>query len=104
MLPDSVITLFDFEIDPSVLHNDFPSCQAATSFDAAVSNRDCVIIANNHKRFKDMLPQEIHSQMNAGGFIYDCWNLFSDLKNSQKDDFYFAIGSGPQSFLIQSYA
>lgn len=70
-----------------------PDAVVAPSLDAAIAGADIVVIANNHPALGQRRPRQMAQAMAPGGFIYDYWNHFSDLRASELDGAYLAVGN-----------
>ena len=65
----------------------------ADSLEAAVDGAHCMIIANNHPDLGAIPPVQLSSTMAEGGFIFDYWNHFSDHREHEIGDSYYAVGN-----------
>lgn len=59
----------------------------------AMSGAHCMIIANNHPALGATPPVTLSSHLAEGGFIYDYWNHFSDHREHEIGDSYYAVGN-----------
>lgn len=64
----------------------------ATFLDA-IKGADCLIIANNHPDLGIMTPIQLAKHLNKGGFVYDYWNHFSDRREHEIGQNYYAVGN-----------
>ncbi len=90
--PDAEFGLFDPEIDPASLANNFPGDEIFDTFDAAITGASVVVIANNHPALGDNAPRTVSRLTEPGGFIFDYWNHFGRLPSSDLGDSYFSVG------------
>jgi UDP-N-acetyl-D-mannosaminuronic acid dehydrogenase len=89
--PNARFKAFDpvVEIDTPI---DLNGVERSPSIKQAINQAACAVIANNHPVFaKDGLSQLI-SGLSEGGFVYDFWNHFSEVKSNPSAS-YYAIGS-----------
>ena len=90
--PDARIGVFDPVIAPEVLARAFPDEEVFATLDDAVSGASVVVIANNHPALGAIAPRTMSEFILPGGFIFDYWNHFSHLPDSELGDSYFAVG------------
>lgn len=91
--PGAVVRVFDPVCGAAELAAVAPGTEVAPSFDAAIAGADIVIIANNHPALGARRPRQMAQSMAPGGFIYDYWNHFSDLRAHELDGAYLAVGN-----------
>jgi len=86
------ISLFDSIVSKKDLLKIFPSLQINSSINEAIKKKSVLIITNNHPIFQNYKPEYLISKMKNEGFIYDYWNNFSSLDDSELSN-YFATGN-----------
>ena len=91
--PDVEVYAFDPVIDPKQLARDVPSVITCANLQAAVRDAGVVIIANNHPVFSELPPAGLLELMQPEGFVYDYWNHFSNLCETEQGNSYFAVGN-----------
>ena len=91
--PDGKIRVHDPVADTKSLEDVAPGTDAVASVEEAVKDADIAIIANNHPALGQWRPAHMVRLMSEGGFIYDYWNHFSDMRAHELGDFYFAVGN-----------
>jgi UDP-N-acetyl-D-mannosaminuronic acid dehydrogenase len=86
-----------FLFDPVISYNDlikkFPNTHICKDIDECMKHADLVVITNNHNSFKEINLEEIRKSMSESAFIYDYWNLFSNLDKSIIENFYYSVGN-----------
>ncbi len=93
-LPDCKIGLFDPVIDPDELAAEFPDEQVYGRVGDAISGgADVIVIANNHPSLGRISPRTMTEFIEPNGFIFDYWNHFGHLPDSEMGDSYFAVGN-----------
>ena len=90
--PDAQIGLYDPVTPQDVLTSEFPEELTFSRFGDAVSGASVVVITNNHPSLGTISPRTINEFMDPNGFVYDYWNHFSHLPQSELGDSYFAVG------------
>lgn len=90
--PDAQIGLYDPVTPQDVLTSEFPEELTFGRFGDAVSGASVVVITNNHPSLGTISPRTINEFMDPNGFVYDYWNHFSHLPQSELGDSYFAVG------------
>jgi UDP-N-acetyl-D-mannosaminuronic acid dehydrogenase len=92
--PDCKIGLFDPVIDPDELAAQFPDEQVYGRIGDAISGgADVIVIANNHPALGRISPRTMNEFIEPNGFIFDYWNHFGHLPDSEMGDSYFAVGN-----------
>jgi UDP-N-acetyl-D-mannosaminuronic acid dehydrogenase len=95
--PDCEIGLYDPVIAPEELEATFPDEQVFSRVGDAISGgADVVVIANNHPALGRISPRTMSEFIEPGGFIFDYWNHFGHLPDSELGDSYFAVGNSGQ--------
>jgi len=88
------ITLFDPVIQSYELKKEISGNFLFTnSLKNAVKNASVVIFANNHPDLSLLNPFQLYKLMKSNGFIYDYWNLFSNLNFIKLPNFYYSVGN-----------
>jgi len=95
--PDTNIWVFDPMIGFETLSAHVPGVSCADALDSAIRDASVVIIANNHPVLAKYPPATLCEMMAADGFIYDYWNHFSNLGETELGDSYFAVGNTRRS-------
>jgi UDP-N-acetyl-D-mannosaminuronic acid dehydrogenase len=90
----NMITLFDpvinfHDLKKEISGNFFFS----NSLSNAVKNASVIIFANNHPDLLLLSPLQLYKLMKSNGFIYDYWNLFSNLNLRKLPNFYYSVGN-----------
>ncbi|MEM6622834.1 MAG: nucleotide sugar dehydrogenase [Pseudomonadota bacterium] len=91
--PKADIRLFDPVCTAQQLQAEAPCCTIAPDLEAAITEADIAIIANNHPVLATWRPRQMQRVMAETGFIYDYWNHFSDLRPYELGPNYFAVGN-----------
>jgi UDP-N-acetyl-D-mannosaminuronic acid dehydrogenase len=91
--PDVVVYGYDPVISQADLEAELPSVIVSASFLEAIQGAAVVIIANNHPTLGDIKPYLMQESIQPNGFIYDYWNHFSNLSDSELGTFYYAVGN-----------
>ena len=91
--PDVAVHAYDPVIDPVALEVQVPNITACADLEKAIDDADVVIIANNHPALGSMPPVAMLQLMRPAGFIYDYWNHFSNLSDTELGDAYLAVGN-----------
>lgn len=92
--PDCKIGLFDPVIVPDDLAAQFPDEQVYSRIGEAISGgAGVVVIANNHPALGRISPRTMSEFIQPDGFIFDYWNHFGHLPDSELGDSYFAVGN-----------
>ena len=95
--PDCEIGLFDPVIVVGDLATHFPDEQVFSRIGDAISGgADVVVIANNHPALGRISPRTMSEFIRPNGFIFDYWNHFGHLPDSELGDSYFAVGNSGQ--------
>jgi UDP-N-acetyl-D-mannosaminuronic acid dehydrogenase len=92
--PNAEIGVYDPVTSPEVLASEFPYERVYTRFGDAVSGASVVVITNNHPSLGTISPRTISEFISPSGFVFDYWNHFSHLPDSELGDSYFAVGKG----------
>lgn len=90
--PKARIKIFDAEVSQEVLKLEFFDTEVFDKIEKIVKNTKIVIIANNHAVFENFGLDAMQKNMIQDGFIYDYWNVFSNLSEKQKRN-YFSVGA-----------
>jgi UDP-N-acetyl-D-mannosaminuronic acid dehydrogenase len=90
--PNAEIGVYDPVTSPEVLAAEFPDERVYNRFGDAVSGASVVVIANNHPSLGTISPRTINEFISPDGFVFDYWNHFSHLPDSELGDSYFAVG------------
>jgi len=93
-IPDAEIRAFDPVC--TIAHMKAEGVDAdsyAETLTDAVTGADCLIIANNHPALGEATPVEVAKHLNDGGFVYDYWNHFSDRRDHEIGQSYYAVGN-----------
>lgn len=92
--PDCEVGLFDPVIVADDLAARFPDEQVFSRIGEAISSGAAVVvIANNHPALGRISPRTMSEFIAPNGFIFDYWNHFSHLPDSELGDSYFAVGN-----------
>ena len=91
VFPKAKVKLYDAEVTQEVLQEEFQETEIHTTLEGVLKDSSIVVIANNHLKFEIFGLYKMKRMIEENGFVYDCWNLFSDLPKRQKEN-YFAIG------------
>ena len=91
--PGTAVMLFDPVCSGGQLNEAAPGCEVASHLEEAITGADVAIIANNHPELASWRPRQMLRVMAEGGFIYDYWNHFSDLRPYELGPSYFAVGN-----------
>ena len=88
------IVLFDPVIQTHELKKEISGNFLFTnSLSNAAKDASVVIFANNHPDLSSLDPFQIYKLMKSNGFIYDYWNLFSNLNLKKLTNFYYSVGN-----------
>ena len=90
--PTAETGIYDPVTSPDVLAAEFPDERVYNRFDDAISGASVVVIANNHPSLGAISPRTISEFIAPNGFVFDYWNHFSHLPESEFGDSYFAVG------------
>lgn len=90
--PNAEIGVYDPITSTEVLAKEFPDERVYNRFGDAVSGASVVVIANNHPSLGTISPRTINEFISPNGFVFDYWNHFSHLPDSELGDSYFAVG------------
>ena len=90
--PTAEIGIYDPVALPDLLAAEFPDERVYNRFDDAISGASVVVIANNHPSLGAISPRTISDSIAPNGFVFDYWNHFSHLPESEFGDSYFAVG------------
>ena len=93
LAPDAKVRLYDPVCSADQLVDFFPGAVIANSLEDCITNTDIVIITNNHPKLGEMRPKTMAGFLNDDGFIYDYWGHFSNLRQQELGNFYFAVGN-----------
>jgi UDP-N-acetyl-D-mannosaminuronic acid dehydrogenase len=91
--PDAELGVFDPVIAPATLAAAFPDERTFNRIGDAVSGASVVVIANNHPALGAFAPRTIAEFIAPNGFVFDFWNHFGHLPQSELGDSYFAVGN-----------
>jgi UDP-N-acetyl-D-mannosaminuronic acid dehydrogenase len=91
--PEAEIGLYDPVITSEALAAAFPKDRTFTRLGDAVSGASVVVIANNHPDLGRISPRTLTEFVAPDGFIFDYWNHFSHLPNSELGESYFGVGN-----------
>jgi UDP-N-acetyl-D-mannosaminuronic acid dehydrogenase len=91
--PDAELGIFDPVIAPETLAAAFPDERTFSRIGDAVSGASVVVIANNHPALGAFAPRTIAEFIAPNGFVFDYWNHFGHLPQSELGDSYFAVGN-----------
>jgi len=93
-IPDAEIRAFDPVCTIDHMRNEGVDADSyAKTLTEAVTGADCLIIANNHPALSEATPVELAEHLNPGGFVYDYWNHFSDRREHEIGQSYYAVGN-----------
>ena len=87
------ISLYDPVIPNKDLVSTFPNDRVCISIDDAIDDAMLVVVCNNHEDFGRLDLMSIKNRMHPEGFIYDYWNHYSHLNDSEYCGFYYALGN-----------
>jgi UDP-N-acetyl-D-mannosaminuronic acid dehydrogenase len=91
--PDAELGVFDPVIAPETLAAAFPDERTYGRIGEAVSGASVVVIVNNHPAMGAFAPRTIEEFIAPDGFVFDYWNHFGHLPQSELGDSYFAVGN-----------
>lgn len=93
-IPDAEIRVFDPVCNVEQMRKAGVEAHVySETFDSALAGSNCLIIANNHPALGAVPPIDLGSKMADGGFIYDYWNHFSNHREYEIGDSYYAVGN-----------
>ena len=90
--PTAEIGLYDPVASPDELAAEFPDERVYHQINDAISGASVVVITNNHVSLGAMSLRTISDFITPNGFVFDYWNHFSHLPESELGDSYFAVG------------
>lgn len=90
--PGAEICIYDPVTPTGLLAAEFPDEAVFDRFGDAVSGASVVVIGNNHPSLGTISPRTISEFIKPNGFVFDYWNHFSHLPESELGDSYFAVG------------
>lgn len=91
--PQAEFRAFDEVVSKGDIRSFF-GIEAVDTLEAAFSDSDLVVIANNHPVFQTMDPAALGQKMRKPGIIYDFWNLHDNLEMNMPEGVrYLALGS-----------
>ncbi|WP_041313366.1 nucleotide sugar dehydrogenase [Mycobacterium sp. JS623] len=91
--PDAEFGIFDPVIASETLAAAFPDERIFSRIGDAVSGASVVVIANNHPALGAFAPRTIAEFIAPNGFVFDYWNHFGHLPQSELGDSYFSVGN-----------
>ena len=93
-IPDAEIRVYDPVCTLAHMQKEgVDADQLCATLEDAINGADCLIIANNHPVLGEMTPVNVAKHLNEGGFVYDYWNHFSDRREHEIGQNYYAVGN-----------
>lgn len=91
--PEAQIRVYDPVVGQAELGAQLPGHTACATLQEAIAEANVLVFANNHPSFGRVYPSRIVRNMAQGGFIYDYWNHFSDLRKAEDRMNYYSTGN-----------
>ena len=97
-VPGANIRVFDPVCTPEELAEVAGDAAIYETLQDAIEGVDCTIIANNHPVLAQDSPEVMTERMAPGGFIFDYWSHFADLRPHEIGESYYSIGNIGRNF------
>jgi len=98
-MPEAQYRAYDPVVSSDELQRSSTNLRVFPNFKEAITGAHIAVITNNHPEFGTISFNTIASLLAPGGFVYDYWNHYADIKGFDFSGRYFAVGNSKRGGL-----